>query len=80
MPNKEAQIKGSAEHDGAVKNLRDNHIDRQLAALNQRFASVALDDAAALDLLKNEHARLNQLKQQPLTPRQPKTPVNPQSA
>jgi len=65
MPNQEAQIKGSSMHDGAVKNLRDTAIDRQLAALNQSLASAALDDAATLDLLQKK-AHLNHVKQQPL--------------
>jgi DNA primase len=67
LPNPEAWLKGSATRGGVVKNLRDNYIDRQLAALNQRVASAALDEAATLDLLQKK-ARLNQLKQQPLTP------------
>jgi len=68
LPNPEAWLKGSATRGGVVKNLRDNYIDRQLAALNQRVASSAPDDASTLDLLQ-EKARLNQLKQQPLAPR-----------
>jgi DNA primase len=65
LPNPEAVLKGSPTRGGVVKNLRDNYIDRQLAALNQRFASAALDDAATLDLLQKK-AQLNKLKQQPL--------------
>ena len=65
LPNPEAWLKGSPTRGGVVKNLRDNCIDRQLAALNLRFASAALDDAATLDLLQKK-ARLNQLEQQPL--------------
>jgi DNA primase len=65
MPNPEAQLKGSPTRGGVVKNLRDSFIDRQLAALNQRFESGKLDDAATLDVLQKK-ARLNQLKQQPL--------------
>ena len=65
LPNPEALLKGSPTRDGVVKNLRDTAIDRQLAALNQRLAAAALDDAATLDLLQKK-AHLNQLKQQPL--------------
>jgi len=68
LPNPEAWLKGSPTRGGVVKNLRDNYIDRQLAALNQRLASAAADDAATLDLLQQK-ARFNQLKQQPLAPR-----------
>lgn len=68
LPNPEAWLKGSPTRGGVVKNLRDNYIDRQLAALNQRLASAASDDAATLDLLQQK-ARFNQLKQQPLAPR-----------
>ena len=65
LPDSEALLKGSSTRDGVVKNLRDTHIDRQLAALNQRLASGALDDATTLDLLQKK-AQLNKLKQQPL--------------
>ncbi len=65
MRNPEESVRGSPTRDGVVKNLRDNYIDRQLAALNQRFESGKLDDATTLDLLQKK-ARLNQLKQQPL--------------
>jgi len=68
LPNPEAWLRGSPTRGGVVKNLRDNYIDRQLAALNQRLASAASDDAATLDLLQRK-ARFNQLKQQPLAPR-----------
>ncbi|MGD1085847.1 MAG: DNA primase [Verrucomicrobiota bacterium] len=68
LPNPESEMKGSPTRAGAVKNLRDSHIDRQLAALNQRLESPDLNDAGTLDLLR-EKSRLNQLKQQPLAPR-----------
>jgi DNA primase len=68
LPNPETWLKGSPTRGGVVKNLRDNYIDRQLAALNQRFGSAGLDEAATLDLLQKK-ARFNQLKQQPLAPR-----------
>jgi DNA primase len=65
LPDPETLLKGSATRDGVVKNLRDNYIDRQLAALNQRLASGELDDAATVELLQKK-AQLNILKQQPL--------------
>jgi DNA primase len=77
LPNPEAWLKGSPTRGGVVKNLRDSYIDRQLAALNLRFASAALDDAATLDLLQKK-ARLNQLKQQPLAPSIPEISNTPQ--
>ncbi len=65
LPDPETLLKGSSTRDGVVKNLRDNYIDRQLAALNQRLASGQLDDAATVELLQKK-AQLNKLKQQPL--------------
>jgi hypothetical protein len=73
LSNPEASLKGSPTRDGAVKILRDNYIDRQLAALNQRLESPELDDAATLGLLR-EKSRLNQLKRQPLAPRDVPSP------
>ena len=67
LPNPEAWLKGSPTRGGVVKNVRDGYIDRQLSALNQRLAAGGLDDAATLQLLEQK-ARLNQLKQQPLSP------------
>ena len=65
LPNPEDSLKGSPTRGGVVRNLRDDYITRQLAALNQRLASTALDDAAVLDL-QQKKAQLNHLKQQPL--------------
>ena len=65
LPDPETLLKGSSTRNGVVKNLRDNYIDRQLAALNQRLASGQLDDAATVELLQKK-AQLNKLKQQPL--------------
>jgi DNA primase len=65
LPDPEALLKGSSTRDGVVKNLRDTFIDRQLAAINRRFESGALDDAATVELLQKK-AQLNKLKQQPL--------------
>ncbi|HXR05944.1 MAG TPA: toprim domain-containing protein, partial [Candidatus Acidoferrum sp.] len=79
LPDPEVLLKGSSTRDGVVKNLRDTFIDRQLAALNQRLESGALDDAATLDLLQKK-AQLNQLKQQPLVPLPPEISNHPQSA
>jgi uncharacterized protein involved in exopolysaccharide biosynthesis len=45
-----------------------NSAGNYLAALNQRLESPDLNDAGTLDLLR-EKSRLNQLKQQPLAPR-----------
>jgi DNA primase len=67
LPNPEAWLIGSPTRGGVVKNLRDVNIDRELSVLNQRLVAGGLDDAATLELLKQK-ARLNKLKQQPLTP------------
>jgi len=65
MPNPEAQLKGSPTRAGVVKNLRDKHIDRRLAALRRQLEDPALDDARRADLC-TQSAALRQLRQQPL--------------
>ncbi|MDB6123952.1 MAG: primase, partial [Pedosphaera sp.] len=47
--------------------LRNQFIDRQLAAMTQRSNHPGMTDAERLDLLRSQQA-LRQLKRQPLTP------------
>jgi DNA primase len=68
LPDPETEIKGSPTRHGAVKNLRDKYIERQLAALRQRFESPELSDTETRELQEKQR-RLNQLKQQPLAPK-----------
>jgi DNA primase len=65
MPNPEEQIKGSPTRAGVVKNLRDKHIDRQLAEVRRRLEDPALDDARRAELCAQGET-FRQLKQQPL--------------
>jgi DNA primase catalytic core len=61
----ETLLKGSPIRDGAVKILRDKHIDLQLAALNQRLLAPDLkEDEQRQFLTQIQHLR--QLKKQPL--------------
>ena len=68
LPDPETEIKGSPTRHGAVKNLRDKYIERQLAALRQHFESPELSDTETRELQEKQR-RLNQLKQQPLAPK-----------
>ena len=61
----ESVLKGAGPRDGALKILRDRHIDRQLAALTQRLADPALDEAEQTSLL-TQTQRLRQQKREPL--------------
>jgi DNA primase len=64
----ELWLKGSPTRNGCVKVLRDKHIDRQLAALRRQSEDRGLDDAKSADLARQIES-LNQLKRQPLAPR-----------
>jgi len=64
----EANLKGMARRDGAIKILRDKYIDRRMAALNRQLAAPDLSESAQTDVL-SETQRLRQLKKQPLTAR-----------
>ncbi len=62
----EKNVKGHAMRDSALKVLRDKHIERQLAALQQRLSSPDLKDDEQCQLLA-QMQQLRQLKKQPLT-------------
>jgi hypothetical protein len=64
----EANLKGVTGRDGAIKILRDKHLDRRLAALNRRLAAPDLPEAEQAEVLA-ETLRLRQLKRQPLAAR-----------
>jgi hypothetical protein len=64
----ETLLKGSPIRDGAVKILRDKHIDLQLAALKQSLNAPDLKEDGQRQLL-TQMERLRQLKKQPLTPK-----------
>jgi hypothetical protein len=60
-------LKSIAGRDGAIKILRDKHIDRRLAAINQRLAAQELTESAQVEML-SERQCLSRLKKRPLTP------------
>jgi len=64
----EANLKGIAGRDGAIKILRDKHIERRLAALNRQLAAPDLPEAAQAEVLA-ETQHLRHLKKQPLSPK-----------
>jgi DNA primase len=68
LPNPEMEMRGTPTRRGAVQNLRNEYIARQLASLHQRLESLELTDAAKEDLLRIK-GQLNRLKQQPLSPK-----------
>jgi DNA primase len=61
----ETLLKGSGTRDGAVKILRDKHIELQLAALNQRLLTPDLNEDEQRRVLAQTQ-QLRQLKKQPL--------------
>ncbi|HEY3860616.1 MAG TPA: DNA primase [Verrucomicrobiae bacterium] len=61
----ESNLKGIGERDGAIKRLRDKHIDRRIAALHARLASPELPESGQAECLA-EVQRLRQIKRQPL--------------
>jgi DNA primase len=64
----ETIIKGSPTRPGTIKLLRDKHIDRQLALLNQRLATPDLSEDETRDLCV-QLDQLRRLKRQPLQPK-----------
>jgi DNA primase len=68
VPDTAALVQGSPTREGLVKILRDKHIERRLAALNQRLAAPDLPEAAQAEVLA-ETQRLRRQKKQPLAPR-----------
>ena len=64
----ETVIKGSPTKPGLIKTLRDKHIERQLALLNERLAAPDLPEAENRELC-NELEQLRRLKKQPLQPK-----------
>jgi DNA primase len=68
VPDALALLQGSPTREGLVKILRDKHIERTLAALNQRLAAPDLPEAAQTEVLA-ETQRLRRLKKEPLAPK-----------
>jgi DNA primase len=68
LPNPENSLKGSVTREGVVKRLRDATLERQIAAINQRFESKDLTDAETLELLQKK-TLLNKQKREPLSPK-----------
>jgi DNA primase len=68
VPDAVALLQGSPTREGLVKILRDKHIERRLAALNQRLAAPDLPEAAQAEVLA-ETQRLRRQKKEPLAPR-----------
>jgi DNA primase len=68
IPDAAALMQGSPSREGLVKIIRDKHIERLLAALNQRLAAPDLPEAAQAEVLA-ETQRLRRLKKEPLLPR-----------
>jgi len=68
IPDEETLLKGSPTRNGMVKILRDKHIERRLAAINQRLAAPETPEAEQNDLL-TESQHLRRLKIQPLAAR-----------
>jgi DNA primase len=64
----EANLKGFAERDGAIKILRDKYIVRQLAALSQSLAAPDLSEAEQKEI-EARKIHLRHLKKAPLTAR-----------
>lgn len=64
----EENLKGSATRDGLVKILRDKHIDRRIASLNQRLVAPSLSEQDQIDL-SVQITQLRQLKKHPLAPK-----------
>jgi DNA primase len=68
LPNPETEMRGTPTRQGAVQNLRNEYIVRQLSMLHQRLESPDLTDTAKEHLLRMK-SQLNRLKQQPLAPK-----------
>jgi DNA primase len=64
----EANLKGSETHSGLIKRLRDDYIQRQLAAISQQLMAPDLPEAGQRELMDRQQ-HLRQLKRQPLTPK-----------
>jgi DNA primase len=64
----EANLKGVAERDGAIKILRDKHLTHELAAISQRLAAPDLSEAGQSELIARQ-THLRRLKREPLTAR-----------
>jgi DNA primase len=62
----EKNLKGLPTRDSAIKILRDKHIDRELAALNQRLNASNLKEEEQTEIL-TKMAHYRALKKQPLT-------------
>ncbi|MGA2175843.1 MAG: DNA primase [Verrucomicrobiota bacterium] len=68
IPDAASVLKGSPTREGAIKILRDKHIERQLASIGRRLAAPDLDEAAQNELL-TQSQHLRRLKKEPLTAR-----------
>jgi DNA primase len=64
----EKNVKGVAARDSTIKILRDKHIDRQLAALQQRLSVPELNEDEQCRLIA-QMQQLRQFRKQPLAPR-----------
>ncbi len=64
----EAVLRGSPAREGALKNLRDKFIDRELARLSQQLAVPQPDSGAEASILSSMQS-LRLLKRQPLAPK-----------